>query len=568
VTSGGGLGANIVERGVRFVVWAPDAPRVSVEIDGQLTPMARGQDGVWSALVLGAEAGARYRYRLNEGAFPDPYSRSQPDGPHGASEVIDPRAFRWTDQAWRGLEIEGLCIYQVHVGTATREGTFDALIEQLPRLTELGVSAIEPLPVVEFPGRWNWGYDGVDLFAPAHVYGGPTGLKAFVDAAHQHGLGVILDVVYNHLGPDGNYLRAYCKDYFTDRYHTPWGDAINYDGPRCEHVRQLVVDNARYWVDEYHVDGFRLDATHAIFDRSKPHILAELSSTLRASTDRSLVLIAETHENDVRYVEPVVQEGFGMDAVWADEFHHILRRYLAGDHEGYFARYQGTLDELARCIERGWVHGTPTESCEPWNFVYVIQNHDQVGNRAFGDRLNHQIDLDRYLAASALLLFLPRTPMLFMGQEFAASSPFQYFTDHNPELGRLVTEGRRREFKAFSAFADPAVRQNIPDPQSADTFQRSKLPLDERDKAPGREVEAIYRELLRLRREDRVLRVQARGRHEARAPRPDVLTVRRWSGESERLIVTNFGDAPFALSDDWRQLLRAGCSTIYARGDA
>jgi maltooligosyltrehalose trehalohydrolase len=381
-------------------------------------------------------------------------------------------------------------------------------------------------------------------------------------------MGVILDVVYNHLGPDGNYLRAFAKDYFTERYQTPWGEAINYDGPRSERVRQLVVDNALYWLREYHVDGFRFDATHAIFDRSKRYILAELSQTLRESTRKRLVLIAETHENDVRYLRPVEQDGFGMDAVWADEFHHSLRRYLAGDHEGYFARYEGTLAELARCIERGWIHGTPTDGCPAWNFVYVIQNHDQVGNRAFGERLNHQISLDQYLAASALLLFLPQTPMLFMGQEFAASSPFQYFTDHNPALGRLVTEGRRREFKAFSAFADPATRERIPDPQADATFLGSKLRLRDLENSPGREVAELYRAVIALRHTDAVLARQDRQALEARAQGEHVLTVRRWHGNAERLLVANFSESAYAVGDGWRLLLKAGCAAIYARGDA
>ncbi len=565
-------------------MWAPAAANVAVEIvdSGQRTPMRRGGDGVWSALVPDARPGTRYRFVIGDQSLPDPYSRSQPEGVHGPSEVVDPNAFVWHDAGWRGLAIEGLVIYQLHVGTATPEGTFDSLIDQLPRLSALGVNAVEPLPIAEFPGLRNWGYDGVDLFAVSRAYGGPEALKRFVDAAHDHGLGVLLDVVYNHCGPDGNFLRAYSPDYFTGRYDTPWGEAINFDGPGSDRVRQFVLDNARAWLDEYHVDGFRFDATHAIFDRSARHILGELSETLRSATPKNIVLIAETHENDVRYLEPVERGGLGLDAVWADEFHHVLRRYLAGDHEGYYGRFEGTLEELARCIERGWLHGTATSGYPAWQFVYVIQNHDQVGNRAFGDRLHHQIDLDRYCAASALLLFLPQTPLLFMGQEFAAPSPFQYFTDHNPELGRLVTEGRRREFKAFSAFADAATRERIPDPQAPATFDRSKLPLAELERAPGKDVAGLYRALLALRRTDPVMAWQDRASMAARAVSDTVLTVRRWRGHDERLLVVNFGEVDVDLSaaglgTGWRAILAtaadagtrvaARSATIFARGD-
>ncbi len=548
--------------GVRFRVWAPAAARVEVELEHGRVALERAEDGTWHGRVPDIAAGTRYRYRLNgDAAFPDPYSRSQPEGPHGPSEVVDPTAFEWHDAAWQRPRIEGQAIYQVQIGTFTPEGTFEGVIGQLPRLKQLGVTAIEPLPVAEFPGERNWGYDGVDLFAPSHVYGGPDGLKRLVDAAHQHGLGVILDVVYNHLGPDGNYLRAYSNDYFTERYHTPWGDAINYDGPNSQWVRKLVVDNARFWFDEYHVDGLRLDATHAIYDSSATHILAALSKAVDG------VLIAETHENDVRYLRSRSDGGFGIDAVWADDFHHTLRRYLVGDREGYYADYVGTLDEVAQCINQGWLYegqpsprsgtprGTVARNQPAQQFVYVIQNHDQVGNRPFGERLNHQVDVERYTAASMLLLFLPYTPMLFMGQEFAASAPFQYFTDHNLELGRLVTEGRRKEFAAFSAFAEPELRARIPDPQDLATFQRSKLDLTEADREPGRRVQGVYAQMLRLRREDPVLALQDRQCMEARALTATVLQVRRWRDSQERLLVANFGDDAWPLDGPGAELV-------------
>jgi maltooligosyltrehalose trehalohydrolase len=571
------LGATPSAEGVRFHVWAPAATSVEVELanSNERTPMERSSDGVWSASVGNARVGSHYFYRLNgELRRPDPYSRFQPDGVHGPSEVVDPDHFDWTDQAWQGLRIQGLVIYQVHVGAATPEGTLDSLIGQLTRLKQLGVNAVQLLPLNEFPGTRNWGYDGVDLFAVSRNYGGPAALKRFVDAAHTHELGVILDVVYNHFGPDGNYLRDFAPEYFTERYHTPWGAAVNYDDRGSEWVRRMMIDNARYWLREYHADGLRLDATHAIYDASSPHILAAITGAARqeAGPRKSVVLIAETGENDVRYLRSVDEGGFGFDSVYADDFHHTVRRYLAGDHEGYYADYDGTLDEVARCIQQGWLYegqtthssngehhrGTPARDQPAWQFLYVLQNHDQVGNRAFGERLPHEIGLERFAAASALLLFLPYTPMLFMGQEFGASSPFQFFTDHNPDLGKLVTEGRRREFKAFSAFANAEMREKIPDPQAESTFLNSKLRLAEAECPPGSELHAWYAALLRLRRTDPVLVDQARERTDARALTRDVLAVRRWRDADERLLIVNFGDTPFEVKgfgEGWRLIL-------------
>jgi maltooligosyltrehalose trehalohydrolase len=576
------LGANVAPGGVGFCVWAPAHQTVEVQLENRrFWALQARQDGLFEGFIRGLRAGARYGYVLDgQGPFPDPCSRSQPEGVHGPSEVVDPRSFVWHDHVWPGLKISGLVIYQCHVGTLTPEGTFDSLIDQLPRLAALGVTAVEPLPAAEFPGTRNWGYDGVDLFAPSHVYGGPEALKRFVDAAHQHGLGVIVDVVYNHLGPDGNYLRQFSPDYFTDRYHTPWGEAINYDGPRSDWVRRFVIDNARYWISEYHADGLRLDATHAIYDRSPRHILGELAECVRSSSRKPVVLIAETSENAVRYLRPASEDGFAMDAVWADDFHHALRRYLVGDHEGYYADYTGSLEEVARCIQQGWLYegqvsprtgrprGSPARDRPAWQFVYVLQNHDQVGNRAFGERLNHQVDLERYRAAAAVLLFLPFTPLLFMGQEFAASTPFQYFTDHTPDLGRLVTEGRRREFQAFSAFVDPHVRETIPDPQALSTFENSKLRLGEADRSPGREMVVLYQALLRLRREDPVLSDQARRRMSAEVLSKDVLLIRRWRGTEQRVLLANFGDTPVAAPPGQETVLLAtsACDGTFVPG--
>lgn len=515
------FGANVVDDGVRFRVWAPASRSVDVVIYGpdaeRVKPLAAEDDGWFSATVPGLGAGARYKYRLDDkDAFPDPASRAQPDGVHDASAVVDP-SFRWTDDGWRGVPADDLVIYELHVGTATEAGTFDALIERLDEIVALGANAVEPMPIAEFPGARNWGYDGVFLYAPESSYGGAEAFRRFVDAAHARGLAVILDVVYNHLGPEGNYLHAITGgQYFTGRHHTPWGDAIDY---ARQPVREFAIQNALYWAHEYHVDGLRMDATHAILDDSDQHVLQELAERVRGSlpADRHFVLIAEDERNERRVLLPA-PEGCGLDGVWADDLHHQLRRHTAGDHEAYFSDYTGSADDIVRTLRQGWFYtgqvsknheaprGTPADGLPPRAFVHCIQNHDQVGNRAFGDRLTESISLDVYRAASALLLLSPYTPLLWMGQEWGATTPFQYFTDHPEELGKLVTEGRRKEFGKFSAFADPAVRERIPDPQAVTTFQNSRLNWDERERAPHAGILALYRELLRLRRTHPALR--------------------------------------------------------------
>ncbi|MDP8921652.1 MAG: malto-oligosyltrehalose trehalohydrolase [Chloroflexota bacterium] len=558
------LGANVVDDGVRFRVWAPNARHVDVTLlvpsGPAYYPLAAEADGYYAVTVPGIGAGTRYKYRLDGGMeYPDPCSRFQPEGPHGPSEVVDPSAFRWTDGDWTGTGPDGLVIYELHVGTFTPEGTFDAIIPELRELTALGVTALEIMPVAEFPGRRNWGYDGVNLYAPESAYGGPEGLRRLVDAAHRQGLAVLLDVVYNHFGPDGNYLRAYATDYFTDRHTTPWGDAVNYDGPNSEHVRHFVLQNVRYWLEEYHLDGLRLDATHAIVDTSPRHILAEIARVVHGLSGRRAVAIAEDHRNDVRQIRPPTGDrpGLGLDGVWSDDFHHAMRTYLTPEREGYYASFSGSLADVARTIEGGFLYqgqaeprsgkprGTPVTDEPARAFVFCTENHDQVGNRAMGERLAHLVDRERYLLASTVLLFAPETPLLFQGQEFAASTPFQFFTEHNEELGKLVTAGRRNEFKSFSAFADPALRERIPDPQAEATFHRSTLVLEERER--HREVYELYRSLLHLRRDDPVLRAQDRLATRAQAVGDHVLLVTRTHGGAVRLLVTNFGDVPIRV---------------------
>ncbi|QRK12056.1 malto-oligosyltrehalose trehalohydrolase [Archangium violaceum] len=517
--------------GVRWRVWAPGHQKVEVVLHGKdgrpgtSLPMTDEGGGFFSTTLAGEGAGVRYKLRVDgEGPFPDPWSRSQPDGVHGPSEVVVPD-FAWTDAGWKGPGPEAQVIYEVHVGTATPEGTFEALIPRLRSLKELGVTTVELMPLASFPGVRNWGYDGVDLFAPLAAYGGPEGLRRLVDAAHAEGLAVLIDAVYNHYGPDGNYLRCYSPYYFTGRHHTPWGEAVNYDGEGSAVVRSLVLSNVEMWIRDYHADGLRLDAAHAILDDGTPHLLTEIAERARAAAPgRRVVIIAEDERNDTRLVRPRDQGGYGLDGVWADDFHHQMRRAFAGDSEGYYRDYTGSTEDIARTLRQGWfyegqvsqvhgrVRGTPASGAEPWQLVLCIQNHDQVGNRAHGERLGADVSPAAFRAMSALLLLAPYTPLLFMGQEWNASTPFLYFTDHNAELGRLVTEGRRKEFAGFARFSGDTV----PDPQAVETFTRSKLDWSEAGRPEHAGVLALYRELLRLRATDPCLKEHRRGHFDAR----------------------------------------------------
>jgi maltooligosyltrehalose trehalohydrolase len=518
------LGAVPEEHGARFQVWAPLAQSIELVLEKPaFAPrvfLRKNSDGTFSGFVPAVRAGDRYRFRVDgRGPFPDPASRYQPQGVHGPSEVIDPNRFPWSDAAWRGVDLDGLVLYELHVGTFTQTGTFSGVTERLGYLAELGVTAVELMPTAQFAGRRNWGYDGVHPFAPANCYGRPDDLRRLVDSAHALGLAVILDVVYNHLGPDGNYLAAFSPYYFSRRHQTLWGPALNFDDLHHEKVREFFIENALHWLCEYHCDGLRLDATHAIVDDSSRHFLGELVERVHESvTDRQVLLIAEDHRNLAVMVKPAAAGGWGLDAVWADDFHHQVRRLLAGDHEGYYRDYSGTVEDLAATIQRGWyycgqksVHfgaprGTDPTGISPPHFVYCIQNHDQIGNRALGERLNHQIDLSAYRAASALLLCSPATPLLFMGQEWAASTPFLYFTDHHSELGERVTQGRREEFRHFAAFSDPQARTKIPDPQAESTFIKCRLDWSECEREPHAGVFRLYRSLLALRQTKPALR--------------------------------------------------------------
>ena len=550
------LGAWPVADGVQFQVWAPAAEAVELIFEGETSSrpaikLEKSSTGMFKLKVAGLRPGAQYRYRIDgRGPFPDPVSRFQPDGVHGPSEVIDPADFRWTDAGWKGVPPERLVIYELHVGTFTRAGTFAAAAEMLPKLANLGINCIELMPLADFPGQRGWGYDGVSLFAPARCYGRPDDLRHLVNTAHQLGIAVLLDVVYNHLGPDGNYLAQFSPFYFSTTHHTDWGTGPNFDGEHSREVRAFFIENALHWVHEYHFDGLRLDATHAILDDGEPNILAELKDRLHAAGEqlgRHVVVIAEDDRNLDILVRSRPERGFEMDAVWSDDLHHELHRAITGESDGYYADYTGTAPDIAETIRKGWFYcgqtmqsrsrprGTDPTGIPPPKFVVCIQNHDQIGNRAFGERLNHEIDPSAYRAVSAILLTVPETPLLFMGQEWAASSPFLYFTDHNPELGALVTEGRRKEFGHFAAFSDPHIRSWIPDPQAASTFEASKLNWGEREKEPHAGMLRLYRDLLRLRATEPAL--QPGGSSDAAAIAEGGVVLRRGGGGEGMLLL-------------------------------
>jgi maltooligosyltrehalose trehalohydrolase len=494
-----------------FRVWAPRPGNVEVVTGGRRVPMRPAGGGWWTCSAEEAGPGTDYSFSLDGGPpRPDPRSAFQPGGIDGPSRVVGHAAFSWHDSGWRGVPLAGSVLYECHVGTFSAAGTFDGVIGHLDHLAELGADVIELLPVAEFSGLRGWGYDGVDLFAPHHAYGGPDGLKRLVDAAHARGLGVVMDVVYNHLGPAGNYLPEF-GPYFSARHQTNWGDAVNFDGPGSDEVRRFVIDNALSWLRDYHCDGLRVDAVHAIVDDSATHILEALAvevAALAAHVRRPLFVIAESDLNDPRFVRRIEAGGYGLDASWADEWHHALHAVLTGETSGYYEDF-GPLRLLAKALRQAWVydgsysphrqrvHGRPPAGLAGSQFVVAAQNHDQVGNRATGERAGALKSEGRLRLAAALLLTSPFVPLLFQGEEWGASTPFQYFTGHaDPELGKTVSAGRRREFAHFGW--DPA---EVPDPQDPATFERSVLDWAEAGKEPHASLLAWYRSLIELRRQ-------------------------------------------------------------------
>lgn len=496
-------------------VWAPAANTLSLHYNGKQYPMAQLETGWWRTDDLTPKAGDRYGYIVDgKGPFPDPRSLLQPDGVHGLSAVYDHSTYVWHDKNWRAPPIETAIIYELHIGTFTEDGTFTAAISRLDDLVALGITHVELMPVVEFSGDWGWGYDGVDLFAPHHAYGTPDELKRLVDACHQKGLAVLLDVVYNHLGPTGNYLAVY-GPYFTDRYHTPWGDAVNFDDTDSDQVRRFFIDNALMWLSDYHFDGLRLDAIHAIYDRSAIHFLKQLATEvqfLQAQARRPLALIAESDLNDPRVIRSIDQGGLGMHAQWSDDFHHALHALLTQERAGYYADF-GQLTQLAKALRQGFVydgcysahrrrcHGDSPDGLHGYQFLGYLQTHDQVGNRARGERSSHLLSTAQLKIGAALVLTAPFIPMLFQGEEWGASTPFLYFTNHRePDLAEAVIQGRQSEFSAFGWQPD-----EVPNPQAISTFSASKLNWLERSNNPHKELLEWHQALIQLRKVERDL---------------------------------------------------------------
>jgi len=550
-------GAEITPAGVHFRVWAPNSQKVSVQLISpggtKLVALESEPDGYFSGLVAEARANMLYKYQLDSGAFPDPASRFQPDGPHGPSQIIDASTFRWTDSKWRGVTREGQVIYEMHIGTFTPEGTWASAMEQLPELARLGVTVLEVMPVADFPGRFGWGYDGVDLFAPTRLYGSPDDFRAFVDRAHALGLGVILDVVYNHIGPDGNYLKQFSPDYFSSRYQNEWGEALNFDGNNSGPVREFFISNAGYWIDEFHLDGLRLDATQQIFDRSEEHILAAITKRVRAAAQgRSTYLVAENEAQHSKLARALEDGGYGIDALWNDDFHHSATVAVTGRNEAYFSDHFGTPQELISAMKRGYLfqgqwyawqkqrHGSPTTGLHPANFVNCIQNHDQIANSLRGIRLHQLTSPGRFKAITALFLLGPGTPMLFQGEEFAASTPFLYFADHNPELAKLVAKGRRQFLEQFPSIACAECTPCLDNPESETTFRKCKLDFAERER--NTIYYELHRDLLKLRREDPVFRNPRIGGVDGAVLGTEAFVLRFFGDDGDdRLLLVNLG---------------------------
>ncbi len=553
------IGAEILGDGVHFRVWAPNMQQVEVCLDDPTSddpvfPMQPEKDGYFSTHVRGLGPGGLYWFRQvgQEQLIPDPASRYQVRGPHGPSQVVDPSAYRWNDEDWSGVTLEGQVLYEMHVGTFTMPGTWKAAAERLEDLADLGVTVIEMMPITDFPGRFGWGYDGVNLFAPTHLYGGPDDLRAMIDQAHQIGLGVILDVVYNHLGPDGNYLPLFSENYFSRTHRTDWGEAINFDGPQAEHVREYFLTNATYWIREFHFDGLRLDATHDMVDHSQRHILAELTDTVRrAAGDRSVILVGENEPQRAQLFHSPTAGGFGIDAVWNDDFHHSAMVRLSGRAEAYYSDYLGKPQEFISLAKRGFLYqgqwyswqknprGTPVLDIAPARFVTFIQNHDQVANTAKGQRAGHGASAGRLKAMTAYWLLSPGTPMLFQGQEFAAPNPFYYFADHRPELAEKVNEGRREFMRQFPSIAQPDVQAQLPDPADPATFVRCKLLFGQ--EPTNEAIYQFHRDLLRLRREDPVFSAQEAGALDGAVLGEGAFVLRFFGGDQDdRLLLVNF----------------------------
>jgi maltooligosyltrehalose trehalohydrolase len=522
-------GAQVTDDGVRFRVWAPGRQKLAVLIEGpgpsQQLAMRPSAAGLWVADGPGLTAGTRYRFLVDDDdrTLPDPYSRFQPEGPHGPSEVIDPAAFTWDDGDWKGVRLPGQIIYELHIGSFSPEGTWDGAARRLPHLRELGVTVLQVMPVAEFAGDFGWGYDGVDMFAPYHPYGRPDDLRRFVAQAHRLGLAVILDVVYNHFGPDGNYLDRFSKHYFADR-QTEWGQAINYDGVHAEGARALAIDNAAYWIREFHLDGLRLDATQAIYDESKDHLVTALTRAARAAAgaagERPILIVGENEPQDCRMVQPPAEGGHGLDALYNEDLHHTALVAATGRTEGYYSEYTGTPQELLSAVKHGFLfqgqryhwqkrrRGRPARGIAPRHIAGFLENHDQVANSATGERLWQLTSAGRHRALTTLLLCGPWTPFLFQGAEWNSSRPFFYFAHHQGELAELVRKGRGEFLSQFTSCHGPDAQAALVDPGDAATFEASRLDWDERERPEHARALALHRDLIALRKQDAVLAAQ------------------------------------------------------------
>lgn len=557
------LGANLnSDQTVSFKIWAPKCKQIEVLIEGkqdQPLTLTKNEDSYFEGVFPHFEAGMRYKYRVDgKESYPDPVSRFMPDGPHGPSMIVDPHHYQWHDQNWLGVVMKGQVIYEMHIGAFTQEGTFDAAARELAELSRFGITLIEIMPVNEFPGRWNQGYDGASLYAPYHLYGDPEAFKRFVDQAHQLGMGVILDVVYNHFGPDGNYTGIYSDYYLSTKYTTHWGDVINFDGTSSREVREFFIENACYWIHEFHLDGLRIDSTHDLYDDSFPHILAEIAQKTReVAAPRQIVLIAENEPQDIKLVRSRADNGYGLDGVWNDDFHHAAIVALTGRSEAYYTDYRGTAQEFISLFKRGYLYqgqayswqdkarGTIVTHEPAWSFVFFLQNHDQVSNELRGERIHSLASPSQYRTMVALLLLAPQTPLLFMGQEFASSKSFMFFADHSrEELAKSVSEGRKRFLEQFpsyaSAYQSAAAHKFVPDACSHMSFERSKLDLSERE--TNKEIYQLHYDLLKIRREDPIIADQDRFQLDGAVLDTFSFVIRYFGREgNDRLLLINLG---------------------------
>jgi maltooligosyltrehalose trehalohydrolase len=555
------IGAELIDANqTHFRVWAPKAQRIDLVLEDSATKNSRqrfqaleAEEGGYFSGAANAGAGTRYRFRVNNNLYPDPASRFQPDGPHGPSCIVDPARFRWTDSQWTGISLKGAIIYEMHIGTFTKEGTWHAAAQQLEELARIGITVIEMMPVADFPGKFGWGYDGVDLFAPSHLYGTPDDLRAFIDGAHSLGLGVILDVVFNHFGPDGNYLGAFSDDYLIRGNENEWGDAVNFDGPNSGQVREFFITNGRYWIEEFHFDGFRFDALHAIRDRSGEYIIGAVGRAARqAAGARSIVLIAENDRQEAKMVRPRSEDGDDLDGMWNDDIHHSAVVALTGRKEAYFSDYRGTPQEFISAAKYGFLYqgqalswrkalrGSSTFGIPAEAFVCFIENHDQIANTGPGERVRFQTSPARYRAMAALLLLGPWTPLLFQGEEFGASSPFIFFADIGDASVRdAIRKGRAEWLAPFLSLSEEQAWKTLPAPDDSDVFARCKLDFSEREK--NRELYDLHIDLLKLRQKDSRFRQQIRSGVDGAVLGPASFVLRYFSKESDdRLLLVNF----------------------------